>query len=102
MRGRFMLPVSAENRVGAGVAAGDEVDVEIELDTEPRELAVPPDLAAALDADPDPDARRQFDSLSFSRRQWFVLGVEGAKQEETRRRRIDKAIVTLREGGGRR
>lgn len=51
MGGRYMLPVSAENREHAGVAAGDEVDVEIELDTAPRELAVPPDLAEALEGD---------------------------------------------------
>lgn len=100
MRGRFMLPVSAENRALAEIQAGDEVEVGIELDTEPRELTEPPDFAAALDE--VPAARRQYDSLSFSRRQWFVLGIEGAKQPETRRRRIEKAIGTLREGGGRR
>jgi Bacteriocin-protection, YdeI or OmpD-Associated/Domain of unknown function (DUF1905) len=96
MRGRFMLPVSAENRALAGVEAGDELDVEIELDTAPRELVVPADFATALDA--APEARERFDALSFSRRQWFVLGIEGAKQEATRKHRIEKAIVTLREG----
>src|SRR5690348_10377322 len=49
MGGRFMIPLSAENRTGCGVAAGDEVDVRIELDTEPRVVAVPPDFAAALE-----------------------------------------------------
>ena len=93
--GRFLIPVSAENRVLAGVEAGDEVDVELELDTAPRELTVPEDLATALDA--VPEARRKFDSLSFSRRQAYVLSVEGAKQAETRRRRIEKAVSTLRD-----
>src|SRR5688572_18148212 len=51
MRGRFMLSVSAAVRESAGVAAGDEVDVELTLDTEPRVVTVPPDFAAALDAD---------------------------------------------------
>ena len=94
--GTYMLPLSAENRTGAGVAAGDEVDVEIELDTEPREVDVPADLAAALDA--DPAARRCFDGLSYSLRRRHVLGVEGAKTPETRQRRIDKAVAALREG----
>ncbi|HKW23505.1 MAG TPA: DUF1905 domain-containing protein, partial [Ktedonobacterales bacterium] len=57
MGGVFMLPVSAEVREYAGVAAGDTVDVEVQLDTEPREVTVPPDFAAALDGDAD---ARQF------------------------------------------
>src|SRR3712207_6163352 len=59
--GSFVLPLSAENRAAAGVSAGDEVDVELALDTEPREVAVPADLAAAL-AD-DPQAARAFAAL---------------------------------------
>jgi len=92
---RYLVGVSAENRAGAGVAAGDEVDVEIELDTEPREVTVPADFADALD---DADARRTFDALSYSRRKEFVRGIEDAKQPETRQRRITKAVGTLREG----
>jgi hypothetical protein len=95
----FMLPLSAENRMAAGVAAGDEIDVELELDTAPREVTLPADLAAALDG--DSEARRTFDALSYSRKRWFVLGVADAKTPETRQRRIDKAIETLRAGGGR-
>ena len=94
--GQFMVSVSAENRKGAGIAAGDEIDVEIELDTEPREVTVPPDLAAALDA--EPEARRFFDGLSYSNKLRHVLSVEGAKTDETRQRRIDKAVSMLREG----
>jgi hypothetical protein len=56
MGGRFMLPVSADNRTSAGVVAGDEVDIDVALDTEPREVSVPPDLAEALDADPTPSS----------------------------------------------
>src|SRR3954469_2460778 len=59
--GGHKLPLSAENRARAAAAAGDEVEVEVELDTAPRELAVPEDLAEALDA--VPDARRAFDAL---------------------------------------
>ena len=94
--GEFVLPSSAENREGAGVVAGDEVDVDIELDTEPREVAVPPDFAEALDR--DEEASRSFDGLSYSQRQRHVLSIEGAKTSETRQRRIAKAVGELREG----
>ena len=96
MGGEYWVGVSAQHRAAAGVAGGDEVDVDIELDTAPREVTVPADFAAALDA--EPDARRTFDSLSYSNKSWHVLQVEGAKTDETRQRRIAKSIDTLREG----
>jgi hypothetical protein len=99
MAGAFMIGVSAENRAAAGVQGGDEIDVDLELDTAPRELTVPDDLSAALDA--DPAARETFDKLSFSNRQWHVLNIEGTKNPETRRRRVDKSIAALREGRSR-
>ena len=92
----FMLPLAAEHRSAAGVAAGDEVEVELAPDTAPREVEVPADLAAALAA--EPEARAFFDGLSYSNRRWFVLSVEGAKAPETRQRRVDKAVAMLREG----
>ena len=94
--GTYMVGVSAENRAGAGVAGGDEVDVDIELDTAPREVTVPAELAAALDA--EPEARRTFDALSYSNKSWHVLQVTGAKTDETRERRIAKSIAALKEG----
>ena len=94
--GVFMLPVSAEVREHAGVAAGDEVDIDIERDTEPREVAVPPDFATALDG--DAAARRFFDGLSYSNKRRFVLSIEDAKTAETRQKRIIKAVSMLREG----
>jgi hypothetical protein len=96
MGGKFMVGVSAENRAAAGVAAGDQLDVDLELDTAPREVTVPSDLAAALKR--DKEAKRFFDSLSYSRKQRIVLSVEGAKAAETRQRRIDKSVKDLREG----
>lgn len=96
MGGVFLIPVSADVRKKAQIAAGDEVDVDIELDTEPREVAVPPDLALAL-AD-DAEAKQVFDSLSFSKKQRLVLPIEEAKTEETRQRRVEKAISELRAG----
>jgi hypothetical protein len=94
--GKSMVGVSAEHRAGAGVAGGDEVDVDIELDTEPRTVTVPDELAAALDA--DPEARATFDRLSYSNRSWHVLQVVGAKTEETRQRRIARSIEALHAG----
>ena len=94
--GAHMVGVSAESRAGAGIVGGDEVEVDIELDTAPREVAVPADLAAALDA--EPNARRTFDTLSYSNKSWHVLQVTGAKSEETRQRRIAKSVATLKEG----
>lgn len=96
MGGRYMVGLSAEHRTGSGVGGGDEVDVDLELDTAPREVSVPADLAAALDA--EPEARRTFDGLSYSNRSWHVLQVEGAKTDETRRRRIAKSVGILKEG----
>ena len=96
MGGVFMLGISNENRARAGVAAGDEVDVDIELDTEPREVTVPADFRAALDS--DPAAARFFDGLSYSNRLRHVLTIENAKAPETRARRIARAVDWLREG----
>jgi bacteriocin resistance YdeI/OmpD-like protein/uncharacterized protein DUF1905 len=96
MGGEFMLGISSDVRERAGVAAGDEVDVDIELDTEPREVSVPPDFADALDR--DPDAKRFFDSLSYSNKRRVVLPIEDAKTAETRQRRIAKAVSMLHEG----
>ena len=97
--GRYMVGVSADNRAGAGVKGGDEVDVDIELDSAPREVVVPAELAFALDA--EPAARRTFDALSYSNRSWHVLQVTSARTDETRERRIAKSIAALREGRAR-
>jgi hypothetical protein len=94
--GEYLVGVSAEHRAGAGVAGGDEVDVDIQLDTAPREVTVPADFAAALAA--EPEARRTFDGLSYSNKSWHVLQIEGAKTDETRQRRIAKSVEVLRQG----
>ena len=94
--GRSMVGFSAEHRAASGLAGGDEVDVEIEVDFEPRVLDVPPDLAAALDA--EPRARETFNRLSNSLKGYHVTQVVGTKTAETRQRRIEKSVATLREG----
>jgi hypothetical protein len=94
MGGRYMLPLSAENRTAAGLSAGDAADVELELDTAPRVVEVPADLAAALDA--EPAARAAFDALNYSNQRRHTLSVEGAKTDATRARRVAKVVETLR------
>ena len=88
----FMLPLAAEHRTAAGVQAGDVVEVTLELDSEPRTVEVPDDLAAAL---AEAGAIAAFDRLAYSTRKEHVRQVETAKAAETRQRRIDKIVASL-------
>ena len=92
----FLIGVAQEHRAPAGVKPGDEIEVDLVLDTAPREVELPADLAAALDA--DSEAKAFFEGLSYSNKRRFTLSIEDAKSEETRRRRIEKSISQLREG----
>ena len=92
--GAYFIPLAAEHREAAGVAAGEEVDVSITLDTAPREIAVPDDLAAAFDE----PARARFDALAYSHQKEWVRWVEEAKKPETRATRIEKTAAALKEG----
>ena len=94
--GSAMISLSAENREKAGLDAGDEVDVSLELDTAPREVTVPAELAAALQA--DSAALRTWDQLSNSNKRWHVDSIGGAKTTETRERRLAKSLDALRAG----
>ena len=96
MGGRFMLPVSAQVREAAGVAARDKVDVDVELDTAPREVTVPADFSRALTR--EPAAKRFFEGLSFSNKQRIVIAIDSAKTPETRERRIARSVDGLRRG----
>ncbi|MEO6001461.1 MAG: YdeI/OmpD-associated family protein [Chitinophagaceae bacterium] len=96
MGGRFMVGVSAENREKAGVAAGEKVEVNIELDTEIREVTIPPDLTAALRK--NAAAKKFFEGLSYSNKLRHVMAIEQAKTDETRQRRIDKVVSMMEEG----
>ena len=91
--GRYLVPVSAERRAAAGVQAGDEVDVELALDTAPREVEVPPALAEALAA--SPAAAEAFARLSYSGQLRHALAVDGGKTDETRARRVAAVLAAL-------
>lgn len=90
---------TVEHRKLANVAAGDTVDVTLELDTAPRETAVPADFAKALAK--VPQAKKFFDALSPSMKKFHVTNIEGAKTAETRTRRIEKSVDTLESGRAR-
>lgn len=93
MNEQFLVPLSAEHRAAAGLEAGDTVEVRIEVDAQPRVVDVPADLAAALHG---AGVRAAFDTLSNSRQRAIVDPVEQAKAPETRQRRIEKAVESLR------
>lgn len=96
MGGEFLVGLNREVRQGAGVQAGDEVDVTLELDSAPREVEVPEALAAGLAA--DPQAKAAFESMAFTHRKEYARWVAEAKREETRQRRVQQALDMLRAG----
>ena len=93
MGGQYLVPLSAAHRAASGVAGGDAVEVTLVVDTAPREVALPEDLVAAMSS---AGVRAAFDALSNSRQRALADPVEQAKSPETRQRRIDKAVETLR------
>ncbi|MBC3760231.1 YdeI/OmpD-associated family protein [Quadrisphaera oryzae] len=99
MGGAVMVPLSSEHRTAAGLAAGDEVDVDVEVASAPAPLAVPDDLAAAVEA---AGATAFFDGLAPSHRKEWVRWVEDAKKAETRSSRVTQAAEALAAGKPRR
>jgi hypothetical protein len=96
MGGKFLIPLSAERRAESGIKGGDAVEVELVLDTVPREVVVPAELDAAMAR--DAAARAFFETLSYSNKLRHVLSITDAKTPETRQKRIDKAMDMLRAG----
>ena len=92
MGGRHLIPFSSDKRAASGIGGGDAITVDLELDTAPRTVDVPADLAAALSA---AGARAAFDALSPSARKAHVTSVETAKAAETRTRRIETIASAL-------
>jgi bifunctional DNA-binding transcriptional regulator/antitoxin component of YhaV-PrlF toxin-antitoxin module len=94
--GKAYLGLTREVREAAGLEVGDRVEVVLELDDEPREVELPPELRAALDG--DETAREAFDRLAFTHRREYAQWVAEAKRAETKQRRVAKALEMLREG----
>lgn len=99
MGGRQLIPVSAALRAAFGVAAGDAVTVELALDDAPRDVEVPDALAAALAASPAAAAFHA--GLAPSIRRYWADQVAGARTDETRQRRVEKAIGLFEAGKAR-
>ncbi len=99
MGGTCMVGISAENRAATGASAGDEIDIHLEVDTSPRDIALPDDFAAALGE--APTAAEFFERLSSSNKRWHITNVQGAKTPETRARRIAKSVEALSQGQAR-
>jgi hypothetical protein len=96
MHGDYVVGLNREVRAGAGAQAGDRVTLELALDTQPREVDVPPALSQALAR--DAEARAAFDALAFTHRKEFARWVQEAKREETRERRVTQALEMLHTG----
>ena len=94
--GRSMVGFSADHRAASGLNGGDAVEVDIEVDTEPRTVELPDDFRAALEA--DPAALETFNKLSNSNKGFHVSNVTGTNNPETRQRRIEKSVAALHEG----
>lgn len=95
MGGKYMIGVPSEHREAAGLKGGDKIEVSLELDTAPRVVEVPKDLAAALEKAKVAD---KFDKLSYTHRKEHVRAINEAKQAETRQRRIDRCVDMLKAG----
>lgn len=93
MKGKSMIPFSAAHRQASGISGGDEIEVELTLDSDERSVDVPDDLASALAE--SPEAKAAFESLTYSKQKWLVHDIVEAKKPETRARRIEKAVSDL-------
>jgi hypothetical protein len=95
MGGKYMLPLAKEHRDKAGVAAGEKIEISLELDDAPRDVEVPKDFAAALKK---AGVRAAFDKLAYTHRKEHVRAIEEAKAAETRARRIEKSVAMVKAG----
>ena len=95
MGGRAMIGLSKAVRQATGIGAGDEIDVELTVDSSPRTADVPADFAEAMNGS---GTRGFFDDLSSSLQRYHVDTINDAKTDDTRRRRIDKAVSLFAAG----
>ena len=93
MGGRYLIPFSSDKRAATGIAGGDAITVDLEVDSTPRTVELPADFAAALDA--TPGARKAYERLAPSHKKAHVTAIESAKAADTRQRRIDAAVAKI-------
>jgi hypothetical protein len=94
MGGKNMIGFSSAHRAASGFQGGDEVEITLELETAPREVELPPELVAALAA--DPVAAAAFEKLAFTHRKEYARAIAEAKAPETKQRRVDATMTKLR------
>ena len=96
MGGRHLISISSAVRKETGLKGGDPIKVELTLAEGPRDVVLPPDFAAALAE--DEAAAAFFARMPNGMQRYHVDNVTSAKGEDTRRRRIDKAVALFRQG----
>jgi antitoxin component of MazEF toxin-antitoxin module len=96
MGGEYLVGLSKAVRQAAGVEVGDEVEVTLRLDIEPRDVEVPQALSDALES--DPVAAAAYQGLAYTHRKEYARWIGEAKQASTRDRRIQQALEMLRNG----
>jgi hypothetical protein len=96
MGGCHMMPVNKALCAGAGARPGDMVDVVMERDEEVRTVEAPPPLKKALAK--NKTARANWEKLPFTHKKEIAIWIEGAKKQETRERRLTKAMQVLEKG----
>ena len=92
MAGKSLIAFSSDKRAATGIQGGDPITVDLTLDTAPRTVALPEDLAAAI---AEAGLRDAFDALSPSARKAHVTNIESAKAPETRARRVQAVLAKL-------
>ncbi len=96
MGGCHMMPVNMKLREGAGVKPGDLVEVVMERDEEERTVEAPPELARELKK--NKKALERWETLAFTHKKEMAISISGAKQEETKKRRLVKVMDVLKTG----
>ena len=96
MRGQHLISLSAAVRKETGLSAGDAIKVQITVADKPRPVEIPPGLQSALET--NPTAQAFFAKLSNSLQRYHVDNINAAKSNETRDRRINKAIALFVDG----
>ncbi|MCA9397451.1 YdeI/OmpD-associated family protein, partial [candidate division WWE3 bacterium] len=86
---------NASHREKSGINGGDAIHVELSVATSPREVDLSEDFAEALKLS---GTKEFFESLANSLQRYHCDLINGAKSDETRQRRIDKAISLFKQG----
>lgn len=93
MGDQFLIPVSKARRAEGNLDVGVPYEIDIELDTAPREVELPEELAVHFES--DAAAKATWEAMSYSNQLRMVTPINNAKKPETRQRNVDKVISQL-------